>query len=244
MPSWAYMPRVYRAKDEMGDARLDIQAVESIGGKTLNFDELSYFSRGTDDPMFLIGEAIEVPNYWLMERHAWHELFSQSRITKLQKRASTISRQCANLSHRVWFRPRSYGSSHETRIDKPRMLSKIFRLSRLTKCFSRDTWHIGSQLDSSEMLSSSPQENEHLEISKRVDDGSWSYLLMNEVPGRADLLIVSWEISSDGEPRLHNGRKLRSCSRVGIARIGNDSKSGRLFSEDHPDLPTVHFRLG
>lgn len=247
MPSWDYMPKnINGTHHEMGEARLDIQAIESVSGKVLNFDEeLPYFSQDTDDPMFLIGEAIEIPRYRLMERHTFHELFQQSRVTRFQKKARSISRQCVNLSNRVWHRPRRVLSCHETTIDKPRKLSKIFPLSRLTKCFARDTWHITRwHLDSPEVLGSTPRGSEHQEISQRLDDGTWSYLLMNEVPGRADLLIVSWEKSSVCEPKIHNGRELRTCSRVGVAEILNDSQSGRLFSDDHSGLPTAYFRLG
>ncbi len=236
----------------MGEPRLDIQAVESAGGRVLDFDEApAYFSQGVDDPMFLIGEAAEVPASRLMEWHVWNQLFEQSRVTKLQKRAKAFHGWCRSKTDRIWFLPRRHTISHETRIAAPRTLFKVFRLSRLARCFAEDTWHLHRySLDSPEVLGLSPGHDWKRAPKRPLDGcrvgGGCSYLLMSEAPGRADLLIVSWDnASADGEPgRSHNGRQLRTCSRVGLVQILNDSESGYLFSEYYPDLPTVQFRLG
>ncbi|RYP56904.1 hypothetical protein DL771_011546 [Monosporascus sp. 5C6A] len=247
---WVYKPKnVYTHETEMGATRLDIQAVEAASGKILDFDEApSYFSQPTDDPMFLIGEATEVPVSRLMLWRTWQELFTQSKLTKLREKAHSVKEWCIAYISPIWFRGRIINMSHKARIGKQRTLSKAFRRSRLAKCFNESTWHIHKwELDSLDVLGSLFQgegEEEDVEIVRRLDDGRWSFLLLNERPGSADLLIVSWETDNEGAPREHNGPELRTCSRVGYAEICNDSESGRLFSEDRPDLPTVHFRMG
>ncbi|RYP22912.1 hypothetical protein DL765_001370 [Monosporascus sp. GIB2] len=176
---WVYKPKnIYGNETEIGAPRLNIQAVEATSGKILGFDEAPrYFSQPTDDPMFLIGEATEVPISQLMLQRTWHELFTQSKLTKLRKKAHS--------------------------------------------------WH----LDSRDVLGSSSQSEdveEDEEIARRLDDGRWSFLLLSERPGSADLLIVSWETDNEGAPIEHSGRELMTCSRVGYAEICNDSESGRL----------------
>ncbi|RYO87796.1 hypothetical protein DL764_008818 [Monosporascus ibericus] len=248
--NWVYKPEnIYTHETEMGAPRLNIQAVEALSGRILDFDEApSYFSEPTDDPMFLIGEATEVPISQLMLPRTWHELFTQSKLTKLREKAHSVKEWCSVCISPIWFRSRIINVSHEASIGKQRTLAKVFRLSRLAKCFNPNTWHICKwELDSQDVQGSFFQgegEEEDVEIVRRLDDGRWSFLLLNERPGSADLLIVSWETDDECVPREHSGREPRTCSRVGYAEICNDSESGRLFSEGRQDLPSVHFRLG
>ncbi|KAK7753512.1 hypothetical protein SLS62_004587 [Diatrype stigma] len=251
MPSWEYMPKnIYSNSTEMGEVRFNVQAIESVSGKIIDFDEApAYFSKETDDPMFLIGEAMEIPRCRLMESQAWNELLEKSKVARLHQDASSIYRRCMWLSNKVkqtsWASRKGQPVSREAKIEKLRTLSKIFRPSRLAKCFAHNTWRdYWCLLDSPEVFGSLLPENEKEEIARRLDDGRWSYLLISEVPGRANLLIVSWETASDGAPRVYNDNELRTGSRVGVVQILNHSEAERVFSDDNLDLPTVHFRLG
>ena len=234
-PSWPYVPHEIYGDNVMGELTLHIRAVESTSGQVVDLSHAPTYFQGSEEPIFLHGETIEVPVKRLMLGNVWSRRFFDSKVTKLYRRYSSLKKWLINKKDRVWYKGRSTKMNHGTMISGSRKLSKILRWSRLKACFAQETWYIHWwRWDARELYG--------VEIRQRLDDGRWSILLMHKAPGRADGMIVSWDTHQGSESR--NAHELKPCSRVGLAQVLNSSQSGRLFTEDNPNLDTILFRLG
>ena len=247
-PHWYYAPRnIHGHPEDMGEPRLHIQAVESASGEVVELSQAPDFFQGLDKPKFLLGEAIEVPRNRLMLRYFRDRLFEDSRVSKLYTRAILFNQWATWGKYRVEVIGIRTNTFHEPKIAGLGMIAKTFSWSNLNNCFTKDMWHVDMWhvdpwwLGANERMGLFSQESEQ-EIARRLDDGSWSCLLMSEAPGYANLMIVSWD--RNVEDGSHRSQKPRTCTRVGLARILNNSQSGSLFTENNPDLGRTTFRLG
>ncbi|RYO87797.1 hypothetical protein DL764_008819 [Monosporascus ibericus] len=225
---------------------LELEAVESTSGRVIDFGKApTWFSRDAGNPMFLIGEAMEVPLHLdgLMLPREREERRRKSVVLGLQTSTSMLYQRFSWRMQRLGIKvPRI--PLHSTLSDPvTRWLLKVFRFSRLSKCFAADTWEVSFELTDPE-LSGLSNELREREITRRIGDGRWSCLLLDEADMSAQFLIVSWEQEAKHRLKEYNGYKLRSCSRVGSGRISNGGEASRWFTDDYPDLPVVKFRLG
>jgi hypothetical protein len=98
-------------------------------------------------------------------------------------------------------------------------------------------------------------EADQLQILSKLYSGAWSCLTMyldrssavqDKIYG--GLLVVAWEDEEEQE-RYSDGHKLRTCSRVGLLRMGrktspDDDDESDLFSNSYRARHRAHFRLG
>ncbi|RYP68223.1 hypothetical protein DL769_005563 [Monosporascus sp. CRB-8-3] len=225
---------------------LELEAVESTNGRIIEFGEApTWFLGHADNPMFLIGEAMEVPLHLdgLILPQGRDERRRKSMVLGLQRRTGMLYEGFSWGIQRLGvkapgIRPLNFITSDPV----TRGLLKVFRFSRLSKCFAGDTWQVSFKLTIPEFSRLSNEERER-EVARRIGNGRWSCLLLYEADVSAEFLIVSWEKEDEHELKEYNGYKLRSCSRVGSGHISNRGEVSRWFTDDYPDLPTVKFRL-
>ncbi|RYP47875.1 hypothetical protein DL768_006136 [Monosporascus sp. mg162] len=226
---------------------LELEAVESTSGKIIDFGEApTWFSRGADNPMFLIGEAMEVPLHLdgLMLPQGRDERWRKSLVLRLQRSTGRLYERFSWGIQRLGIKIPGMRPLNSSMSDPvTRWLLKVFRFSRLSKCFAADTWQVTFELTVPELSGLSNEERER-ETTRRIGDGRWSCLLLYEADMSAEFLIVCWEQEDEHELKEYNGFKLRSCSRVGSGHISNRGEASRWFTDDYPDLSTVKFRLG
>lgn len=255
-PSWSWTgwkvstdmirPHVSPTFEALDEPGLELWAVESTNKRVVNFDEASaWFSHGIDEPMFLIGEAPVVPIEIILLRNEYLRLRSGSRVRRLQSNIGVLWKEFAWKAK--YFKvniPLPHNVPVGVKTAARSALLRVSWLSKWSKLFNAGTWTISFTLTTPEFKELLREEQEK-EVVRRVKDGRWSCLLLRESPyGRATILIVSWEQEDDSEIHCYGDHELRTCSRVGTGDISIAGDACRVFTEDHPDLPTVHFRLG
>lgn len=257
-PSWSWTGwkvyedimdyRAFHNFNFLGEPDLELWAVESTNGRVVDFDEApAWFSHGSDEPMFLIGEATMIPMEAFLLRHEFSRLSRKSRVQQLKSSASSLWKTAVLRTRYLKIKPTlpaniPYNISTAVR----GALLRVFWLFKWSKCYDVDTWRVGFHLTSPEFSELSNEEQEK-EVVRRVEDGRWSCLLLDESQdpyGGAAFLIVSWEQEDGCELHCYHDRELRTCYRVGMGTTSNAGHACRLFTEDHPGLPAVRFRLG
>ncbi|RYP80487.1 hypothetical protein DL770_006204 [Monosporascus sp. CRB-9-2] len=197
---------------------LELEAVESTSGRVIDFGGApTWFSRNADNPMFLIGEAMEVPLHQdgLLLPQERDERRRKSVVLGLQTRTGMYIERFSWGIQRLGIKVPGIRPLTSIMSDQiTRGLLKVFRFSRLSKCFAGDTWQVSFELTIPELSGLSNEERER-EITRRIGDGRWSCLLLYEADMSAKFLVVSWEQEDEHELKEYNGFKLRSCSRVG-----------------------------
>lgn len=226
---------------------MNIWSVESDTGKVISFNETSTWFplNHVDNPMFLHGETIEIPLDGLVFSEALEEKLGQSLVKgsfyRTRKLTWLMRTRAERLAPSIYRLPLWNTFPKSQSIE--RGLAQVFRWSRLTKGYE-DTWRVSFELNTQELAGLLGKEKED-EIIRNIREGRWSCLMLHESSLRLVFIIVSWVSGFRPQPKEFSPHNLRTCSRVGLGSISTPSSPGRrYFTEEHPNLPTVQFRLG